>query len=223
MVAEKKLNKEQNPKFQEGDKKAAAFARILREQFGDVPLPTVEVRGETKRFSPEVRKALEKEGYLIYTLTGQSIKSLREAGRKFSSTWHKGYPDFEALTSRLSEVAIDPNKLFLPDSNNKTLVEQEKMVEEFSQKLSKKVEGVEAIIGEAPDYVELAFVHLDATGEYLFGKKYNFDYARTKTQAGGPCVVRVGYFRPDYGLYVSFWDRVHGYGNVWAASLVVPA
>lgn len=201
---------------------ADIIASMRKNREGDIPLSTVEVRGETKRFSPEVRKALEKEGHLIYTLTGQSIKSLREVGRKFSSTWHKDYPDFEALTSRLSEVAINPNQLFLPDSNWKTLPEQEAIVAEFFHRLNQNVKEVEAIIGEAPDYVELAFVHLDATGEYLFGKKYNFDYARTKTRTGGPRVAYVG-FCPDSGLLVSRWHRDFGYGHVWAAPLVVPA
>lgn len=178
---------------------------------------------EVKRFSPEARQALEKKGYLIYQLTGQSIKSLREAGKSFCSTWHKDYPDFETLPSRHSEVAINPNQLFLPGSNWKTLPEQEVAVAGFSHRLNQNVKEAEAIIGEAPDYVELAFVHLNATGEYLFGKKYNFDYARTKTRASGSNVALVGYFDSDNGLVVRNWVHGYGHGFVWAAPLIVPA
>jgi len=207
---------------QKGNVVGAKIARVLRDQFGDVPLPSAEALVEVERFAPEAREALEKEGYVIYPLTGQSIKSLQESGRKFWSTWHKNYPDFEALASIRSEVAINPNRLFLPESNRKTLVEQEAMVEEFSKELGRKIKGVKAIIGEAPDYIELAFSHLDATSEYLFGKKYNFDYARTKTATVGSHVPNVGNFHPDDGMYVGHWDRDPGNDYVWAAPLVVP-
>ncbi len=192
-------------------------------QLGDVPLPSGEALVEVKRFSLETRQALEKEGYLIYQLTGQSIKSLREAGRKFWSAWHKDYPDFEALTSKLTEVAINPKTLFLPDSNRKTLKEQEKMVKEFSQNLSRKIKGAEAIIGETPDYVELAFRHLDATGNYLFGKEYSYNCTRTKTLTVGSFVALVGYFfGPRRGLYVYRCFRDAGRDCIWGAPLVVP-
>lgn len=183
---------------------------------------TPEAQVEIKRFSQEAREALENQGFVIYGLTGQSIKTLRDSGHKFWSTRHKELPDFEALDSMHSEVAINPNKLFLPGSNNKTLAQQEKMVEEFLQELRKKVPGVKAIIGQALDYIELAFAYLDATNEYLFGAKDNYGYARTKTPTSGSYVAYVGRFVVSGGLYVNDWGRDHGYDDVHAAPLVVP-
>jgi len=213
-----------------GNSVAGKIAEGLIQQFGDIDLPSIEGRPlpvteapvEIKRFSPEQREALEKEGYLVYGLTGQSIKALRDSGRKFWSTWHEKFPDFEALVSMQSEVAINPDKLFLPRSNNKTLKQQEDMVGKFSQELGKKVPGVKAIIGDAPDYVELAFQHLDAAKDYLFGVKYNCDFARTKTPVRGSGVACVGYSGADDGLYVSYWNADIGGGDVHAAPLVVP-
>ena len=207
---------------QEGNIAGAEIAHVLREQFGDVPLPSGEALVEVKRFSLEAREVLEKEGYVVHTLTGQSIKSLRESGRKFWSTWHKDYPNLEALTSKRSEVAVNPKQLFLPKSNRKTLAEQEAMVEEFSKKLGRKIKGVKAIIGEAPDYAELAFLHFEATDERLFGQKYNYDYIRTETPLAGVNVASVGHFGGS-GLRVDSWGREHGSGSVWVAPLVVPA
>jgi hypothetical protein len=209
-----------------GNIAGAEIAKVLRSQFGDVPFPSVatpEKQLEIKRFSVEQREALEKQGFVIYGLTGQSIKTLRDSGRKFWSTWHKDYPDFEALGSMHSEVAINPSKPFLPKSNNKTLAQQEEMVNKFSEELGKKVKGVKAIIGQAPDYVELAFAHLDNTKEYLFGAKDNYDYARTKTPTSGSGVAFVGDFGVDGGLNVYNWNRGHGDDGVHAAPLVVPA
>ncbi len=179
---------------------------------------------EIKRFSDEQREALKKEGYLIYGLTGQSIKTLRGAGRTFWTTWHKHsqFADFEALGSMNSEVAINPSELFLPKTNNKTLAQQEEMVDKFSQELGEKVKGVKAIIGQAPDYEELAFRHLDATQGYLFGAKYNYDYARTKTPPSGSDVAHVGRFGAVNGLRVDRWLADSGDVVIFAAPLVVP-
>ena len=121
-----------------------------------------------------------------------------------------------------SEVAIKPDALFIPKSNNKTLRQQEGMVAKFSTDLSKKVKGVEAIIGEAPDYVELAFAHLDATGDRLFGEKYDYNYARTKTPTVGSSVALVGHFNAVDGLVVNHWHRGLGSSDVFASPLVVP-
>ena len=213
-----------------GNSAAGKIAEGLIQQFGDIDLPSIEGRPlpvteapvEIKRFSPEQREALEKEGYLVYGLTGQSIKALRDSGRKFWSIWHEKFPDFEALVSMQSEVAINPDKLFLPRSNNKTLKQQEDMVGKFSQELGKKVPGVKAIIGDAPDYVELAFQHLDAAKDYLFGVKYNCDFARTKTPVRGSVVACVGCSGADGGWYVGRWVAGGGGGDVRAAPLVVP-
>lgn len=78
-------------------------------------------------------------------------------------------------------------------------------------------------MGEAPDYVELAFAHLDATGERLFGKKYDYNYARTKTPTVDSYVAHVSYFGSVDGLRVDYWYRDDGYGDVFASPLVVPA
>jgi hypothetical protein len=212
----------------QGDEAAAAFARTMREQFGDVPLPSKESPDEIKRFSPEAREALEQEGYVIYGLSGQSIKTLREAGRRFDSTWHNAYPDFEALGSMRSAVAINPNKLFLPGSTKKTLAQQEEMVERYSKELARKVPGVRAIIGQAPDYVAVAFAHLDATkakgeAEYLFGEKYELNCARTKTPISGSLIADVGSFDSYHGLDIRGLFAYKGASIVHAAPLVVPA
>ena len=102
------------------------------------------------------------------------------------------------------------------------------MVEKFSQELGKKIEGVKAVIGQVPDYIELVFQHLDKTKDYLFGAKYNYDYARTKTRIsssriGSSRVAIVGDFGEDDGLVVNGWSLDGGGTYVHVAPLVVPA
>lgn len=211
------------------DPRKRAFADVIvaiHKSLGtDIPLHSVatpETPVEIKRFSKEQRKALKEQGFVIYGLTGRSIKSLRDSGCKLWSDWHKSFRDFEALGSMRSEVAINPNELFLPKSNNKTLAQQEEMVEKFSQELGKKVEDVEAIIGQAPDYIELAFKHLRATKKYLFGAEYNYHFARTKTPTSSSDVARVGHFGANGGLFVHFWRADDGVEDMHAVPLVVP-
>lgn len=202
------------------NKFAPDSADLLRSQFGDLPFN----EGQTGiiRFSDEAREQLAKERYIIYSLTGQSIKTLKDAGRRFWSTWHKEYPDFEALQSRLSEVAINPKQLSLVKSKNKTFSQQLGLVARFSQDLSRKVLGVEAIIAEAPDYIELAFAHLDATGQRLFGEDFDSGYARTVTPVGDR-VADVGNFNAASGLHVVRWHPDDWSDRLWAAPLVVPS
>jgi hypothetical protein len=136
---------------------------------------------EIKRFTPEAQEVLEKQGYVIYGLNGESIKSLLDdrspksltrrdwnAKKPFYSTWHNNSPEFEAISSMQSEVAINPTEIFLPDSNIKSLKEQEILVDRFSIELAKKVPGASAIIGQASDYAAVVFQHLDATQEHLY-------------------------------------------------------
>ena len=181
---------------------------------------------EARRFSDEAREALIKDGYVIINLTGKSIRrSHRERGFKFWSNWHKYIKvgSFETKGSMTSEVAIKPDAPFIPGSNNKTLKEQKDMIAEFSRDLGKKIKGVKAIMGEAPDYVELAFTHLDAIGGRLHGEEYGYNFARTKTPAVGFHVAVVGYFNNILGIGVTTWHRNEGQSRIYAAPIVVPA
>lgn len=200
---------------------ADAVKALHRLNGSDIPLPGKE-GVNISRFSAEQRKGLERKGYLVYSLTGQTIATLRDAGNPFWSTWHKGEA-IEQVRSLLTEVAVNPKNLFLSDSNRKTLDEQLEMVEKFGRKMAGEVKGVTAILGSAPDYIELAFSHLAATGKRLFGSDYNYDYTRTTTPTSESSVAIVGDFGAGRGLVVGDWRRDDRNGLIWATPLVVPA
>lgn len=207
---------------------ADRVAAILKDRGKDLPQPTKEGQPEIKRFTSEAREALEKQGYIVYSLTEKSIKTIIELGRPIRSSWHKDYPDFEAHGSMRSEVAINPKALFLPESYDKTLPQQEAMVAEFSQVLEKKVPSVKALIGDAADYVELVFLHLDATRRsqskavYLFGERNYYNETITKTPVGDSSVARVGSFTTNEGLRIGYLDTGDGHPLVSAAPLIIP-
>lgn len=216
------FNRLENDLRRQGKGELADAVKALHRLNGsDIPLPGKE-GANISRFSAEQRKGLERKGYLVYSLTGQTIATLRDRGHPFRSTWHQGEA-IEQVRSMLTEVAVNPKSLFLQDSNRKTLDEQLVAVEKFGRKLSGEVKGVTAILGTAPDYAELAFSHLSATGKRLFGKDYDYDYTRTTTPTGESGVAVVGVFYADRGLLVHDWGRGGRAGGIWAAPLVVPA
>lgn len=206
-------------KRQKGDEKAAAFARVLREQFGDESLPSGEALVEVKRFSPEAREALEKEGYVIYALTGQSIRSLRESGRKF---WYVDSALENLVSNFGSEVAINPQEFFLPDSFGKLPREQEELVAKFNRQLVKKIPGVQAVIADEPSvWAEIYHQHFEATKKVLFGSKHNFFYTVTKTGAGFGFAI-FGSTCAGHGPRVGGWSPERRPPDMGVARLVVP-
>lgn len=209
---------------------AERITRVLRKQYGGVPFPSVatpETPGIIKPFSKEARDFLKRKGQPVYPLNGLSLQAQQLAGRPFWGIVDAGDKKLLTMPSMQSEVAFNPSpdKFFLPRSENLSFSQQQEMIDEYSCKLQKEFgsKEIKAVIGDAPDYSLVAFLHLDATGEYLFGAKYNYDCARTKTPTGGSFVAVVGVFDTGFGLHIGSWHADVGYGFVHAAPLVVPA
>ena len=127
-----------------------------------------EIPNGITRFSPEARKAIEESSWPILTLTGRSIRDLRQSGIRIVPEWpNQDY--LETLPSRKSEVALQ--WIRLENSLNKPMSQQQKLVERYSASLSEKIPDVEAIIGEAPDYLELGPLYIQRFGLPLFEYK----------------------------------------------------
>lgn len=181
-------------------------------------------------FTPEQRKNLEINGYVIYRLTGQTIPSLKAARNFFIPS--SSMFDNKVARSVIADVAINPKSLYLKDSQNKTLKEQMKMMEEYAKSIRKKFPGLTAIVGGAPDYAELAFQHLKATGVYLFGgedgsPEADISTPRTCTTSyngqdkTGIYYATVGIHDEFQGLGVGSRKPDERWGEVYAAPLIV--
>lgn len=187
--------------------------------FSDFPALEVEA-SKIQRFSKEAKKALGAKGFRVYELKGQSLRTLREQGHNFrSSVWLINNAQVEELTSRRSEVAITPEKLILNKSNNKTLKDQTELVVRYGQEL--QIPGIEAILGNAVDYVELATAFFNNTGRKLFGE--NSHYIRTRTKVGHNIVGVYGGLEYDdeYSAAVSLWEN-RSDKELYVAPLIVP-
>lgn len=184
-------------------------------------------RWPTRRFSEETRKSLESYGYLVYELSGASIKQLRETGKPFWTKWHEEYPGWEGERHDAVQVALNSENFFLENSNWKKYREQETMVEDFSRQLTMKIPGVFATIGAAPHYSELAFAHFDKTGKRLFGKEQDYCFTRTRSYVGDSHYAVVGRFfekgnAAGEGISVDHYPVYDGNGHIWVAPLIVP-
>lgn len=197
---------------------ANVIASMRVSRGADIPLPngeTSEAKMEVRKFSPEARKALEMRGFVIYTLRGKSLRQLREEGNRFWTNWHQSC-EFDGRSSEACEVAIKPGELFLKGSGKKTSLEQENIISDYSEKLSAEIKGVQAIIGEADQYAEFAFVYVGVTHKKLFERRN----IRTKTKVGSRLIlVDFG----EYGLGVSRCDPEDRNVNFPVFPLVVPA
>lgn len=131
-------------------------------------------RVEPQKFTEDQRKYLAYEGYSIYERTGKSLGSLSEMG------FVEDVSDLAGLaeeTSMKGEVAIKPRHP-LYGSGGLNLVEQQRQVDQLSKYVG-STWNLKAMIGKAADYSELASLHLDKTGEDLFGPR---DRVRTTTK-----------------------------------------
>ncbi|MBI2195594.1 MAG: hypothetical protein HYU48_00940 [Candidatus Levybacteria bacterium] len=188
----------------------------------------LEPRPEIKRFSEEARTALAKEGYVIYELTGRSLISLMiEVGEPFDyEIWEREYPQFMTKTSMICEVAINPSNVRLEGSDNKTLEQQLSLIAAFSAEISERINGVEAVMGDAADYAELIAIHYFRTKKMLFvgvdGTRFQ---AVTKTRISREThianVGHIGFFPPRPSILVTggIGDGSHGF---FAVPLIVP-
>ena len=174
---------------------------------------SLEAKIEIKRFTPEDKEALKKEGYLFFESTGKSVNDLRKKGYKID--WSKdthmrkglNVPDNDENEPSLrSEVAINPKKLYLekkykeilgkridPDHREVIDLTDKEAVNNFSkEELAKKAPGAKAIIANPATWAEVTFKHEEVTGEKLFGgdrKDDRYHCTGTETQSVGwnPC------------------------------------
>ncbi len=175
-------------------------------------------------FSPEARQTIEKAGGIVAKLTGLSIKNLELTGFRFYKVGHSADFGFEYLPSRESHVAVFSKELFLPHSQGKTLDEQETMVAQLSMSLAERIPGVKAIIGQAPDYAELDYQCLTATGRHLFDPELCNFSVRTKTPIDANLVADIGPADPVKGLKLGGWfSQREPDSSIVVVPLIVPA
>ena len=175
-------------------------------------------------FTQEQKVELESRGFEIYKLTGISMADMQD---KIEFATNVG-PDFvKNLKSSVGEVAVvhTPGLFFLSNSSQKTLAEQQEIIDLFSARLSSDIPGVKAIIGEAADYIAIADQDSRIQDERsrLFGLRYAGSI-RTSTTRGRYRSEKLSLARGmKKELHVMFWgDDLNQFKDLFVAPLIIP-
>lgn len=177
---------------------------------------------EIEELPIEAKRLLPFLGYNTFAeLKGHSIASLRAIGKSFYADWDNKFPEFQNLASRRMQVAFNPDRPFLPDSNCKTLDQQLLMVQRANQQLSHIVPGVEMVILETPEYAELLHDYFEKTGERLFKTAHHCDYIRSVTMIDSDN-INLG-FHAETGVDLFRWLPGGTDPYLWAFPVIIPA
>lgn len=179
---------------------------------------------EYPRYSPLQREQLKQDGAFIITSHGETINDLKKKKKRFWTRQQEDSSTLITFPSLHSEIAIFPNALYLPNSNNKTIKEQEDMVEQFEQQMRQKqgFEDVRAVLGNTPTHAVVAFSYHAETGKRLHGREYNYAYARTVNPIRvTPHIADVGFFSDQNELGINCFPEDKDY-FVYAAPLLLP-
>lgn len=179
-------------------------------------------------FLPEDRRILLDNSYLICKLTGKTISDLKRGDLAFKIAQDLEL-ELQQKPSHITEVAFNPNNLFLPDSNYKSLAEQDNLVRLYIEGLrgGLRLKGVNAGIGRFADYGEIILQHLTAGNKLLQKGCYLYPSARTRTRvfpeavSSQNYVVQIGPFESE-GLRVDILSREEGDCEIGAWPLIFP-
>lgn len=151
---------------------------------------------ENAPFTPEAVDALTGFGFVMYPLT-RSIATIERQGGRFASPWVFDYLLQHSLP-QYSVVAIRPGDTLVFKDEKITIAGQ---VLTYRDKYN--IPDTKAVIGRAADVADLAFTHLEATGEYLLGEEHGSPLVYTKTpglQTGE--AIHVGGHHKELGLRI---------------------
>ncbi|MEK7106052.1 MAG: hypothetical protein AAB895_01685 [Patescibacteria group bacterium] len=170
-------------------------------------------------FSPDIRVRLtEYSMHRILSLKDDSIQDHMDRGVQFGHVIELGDDRLLQLKGLPGEVAIstNPDELFLPNSNNKTLEEQLRIVEEQTRKVQAMLESdsIEAFLLDAPTLVNLASRHQEVTERPLVSKFHSNCIARTSTEMREGRAIDISGFQAKDGLMISDWPVGSGHSNI---------
>lgn len=180
------------------------------------------------QFSPKKVDELARKGFTcIYNLSGKPLESITKEPIHAKQFWNAPNGELESYDFPVKpiQVAINPHQPTILFSNNKSMLEQKKLIKEYPKE--RGIRRVKGVMGEASHVTELALLHLKTTGEYLLGKQQGYIFARTTTPTGQTpegenLYANVGCFSEALGMRIrSETSAKHPY--IVALPFLVPA
>lgn len=160
-----------------GNTEAVEAASALREKFGDITAEDFQVQYETRsdttstdliQFTSEALDIL-KEGRKLYDLRGRTLRDFITEGRLTTAATYsfKDHPALLDMPSIRTQVAFDPNNLFLTNLMPHGMGQLTSALGEYNQVLSRQIPDVVAVMGGVQTWIDLLFQDLDDTGKPL--------------------------------------------------------
>lgn len=190
------------------------------------------------QFIPKDKQALKKAGILIYPPLVKTHKDLiedfKKEGLKFVIAKDL---EVELITrtkekpSHANELAFNPGQLFISESGNLPLADQDAVARSFVRELKEKLglTYVDGGISRITDYEIVILQHLRTRGEHLLkAGTYPYPSARTRTriypELSGPAnyVPYIGPFSKE-GLRIDILGRDEGDPEIGAWVLLYPS
>ncbi len=179
-----------------------------------------ELRLNFPSFSKEQRIKLSEKGYEIYRLDGLTLEKMLDA-HHVVRTWEKGLP-FEQEVSFKGEVAVNPYKISLWDTYEKTFPEQKKVFLKFKKQIEKEIPGTTAILGKVADFVDLELAYKSRHGRGILDAFYTGG-VRTRSRIKGDYFAVLNTdFSNRLGLNVSYFKDSQASDFVSLGEIIVP-
>lgn len=125
-------------------------------------------------FSAEQVKALERNGYTVYALTGKTFREIRQHDDVLHISVRNRYdlPQLLDLRALKGQVAMrnGPKAPLNKYGDWKKQNEHDELIKAHAKEIEKKIPGVTAIAGTLSDYAELALNQLQVEKD-LFGER----------------------------------------------------
>lgn len=165
-------------------------------------------------------RAMHRRNILVLPLFGLSINGLVNDGKDL---FVSSSLDDKALNQKalIGQIAIDPNRILLPDSNYKIHSEHLNLINTFSGELPDNwgIAHAMAIMPNAPTAVGAFFASLREDRQL---EELKFNYGSTSTKLGQLNSVIVGDSSFFGRVRVGAWGRDGRDNLVWALPVVVP-
>lgn len=171
-------------------------------------------------FSKEQREKLSAAGYEIYRLDGSTLQKMLDDNHVVR-TWERELP-FEQEVSFKGEVAVNPYKISLWDTYEKTFPEQKKVFLKFKKRIEKQIPGTKAILGKVADFVDLELAYKARHGRGILDAFFTGG-VRTRSRIKGDYFAVINTdFSNRLGLNVSYFKDSQASDFVSLGEIVVP-
>lgn len=186
----------------------------------EIPILLAPLSEKTK----EALESLKGKGWVIVTLTGDSIEDLRGSGREiqYAHGWPNERQNIEALPSLRGDVIMNTNALPLVGSNKRNHLEQARMIVDLQNELSETVPDVQGIMGRISDCAAAISCLLDMKGEDFQRKWIRDAHVRTYTRRSSSSDEHATVGLNGSGLKIGSWRLGDPGDSIYTLPMFVP-